>query len=161
MSNIIRTVWTYRVNGQQMGTYSEDYARGMFETLAAEGASVELVAVDHVAADFAATGRNWTNRTRVVATTVARPAELAVKAAELATAAAEWDGVFPGRTHYYHDAYALLSNLFQTALEQGSLSAASAAYNRLVGTEGHRVHRLLTNLKRGRVQFVLDGLLAY
>jgi rubrerythrin len=64
----IRTVWTYKVNGEQMGTYTEDYARGMYNTLAnlSPSSRVQLVRFDHYASDFATTGKNWTSIPTVV-----------------------------------------------------------------------------------------------
>jgi hypothetical protein len=64
----IRTVWTYKVNGEQMGTYTEDYARGMYNTLAnlSPASRVQLVRFDHYASDFATTGKNWTSVPTVV-----------------------------------------------------------------------------------------------
>jgi hypothetical protein len=65
---LIRTVWTYKVNGEVMGTYTEDYARGMYETLASlnPNTRVQLVRFDHYATDFATTGRNWDSVPTVV-----------------------------------------------------------------------------------------------
>lgn len=72
----IRTVWTYKVNGEAMGTYTEDYARSMYDTLASLSPScrVQLVRFDHYASDFAATGKNWTSVPTVVADTHPEPA---------------------------------------------------------------------------------------
>ncbi|TVL89721.1 hypothetical protein [Streptomyces sp. SAJ15] len=71
----IRTVWTYKVNGEVMGTYTEDYARGMYETLAElhPTTRVQLVRFDHYASDFATTGKNWTSVPTVVADTHPEP----------------------------------------------------------------------------------------
>jgi hypothetical protein len=64
----IRTVWTYKVNGEVMGTYTEDYARRMYDTLASlhPASHVQLVRFDHYASDFATTGKNWTSVPTVV-----------------------------------------------------------------------------------------------
>lgn len=77
----IRTVWTYKVNGEVMGTYPKDYARGMYDTLASLSPSsrVQLVRFDHYASDFAATGKNWTSVPTVVADTHPEPAPEAQK----------------------------------------------------------------------------------
>jgi hypothetical protein len=71
----IRTVWTYKVNGEVMGTYTEDYARGAYETLASlhPASRVQLVRFDHYASDFAATGKNWTSVPTVVEDTHPEP----------------------------------------------------------------------------------------
>ncbi|MFM9635958.1 hypothetical protein [Streptomyces turgidiscabies] len=71
----IRTVWTYKVNGQAMGTYTEDYARGMYDTLAdlSPSSRVQLVRFDHYASDFATTGKNWTSAPTVVEDTHPEP----------------------------------------------------------------------------------------
>ena len=47
--DVIRTVWTYTVDGEQMGTFEESYAREMFRTLFAQGSDVKLIRIDHVA----------------------------------------------------------------------------------------------------------------
>ena len=64
----IRTVWTYKVNGEQMGTYTEDYARDAYDTLVEIHPTVRIQAVriDHIASDFATTGKNWTSVPTVV-----------------------------------------------------------------------------------------------
>jgi hypothetical protein len=71
----IRTVWTYKVNGEAMGTYTEDYARSMYNTLASlhPASRVQLVRFDHYASDFATTGKNWTSVPTVVEDTHPEP----------------------------------------------------------------------------------------
>jgi len=71
----IRTVWTYKVNGEAMGTYTEDYARGMYNTLASLSPTsrMQLMRFDHYASDFATTGKNWTSVPTVVADTHPEP----------------------------------------------------------------------------------------
>lgn len=159
---IIRTVWTYRVNGQQMGTCTEAYARDAFRSLAETGAvNVELVAFDHVATDFATTGRNWDVVTRIVDTTVKSVGQLAAEAAAVAARLNDPYAEMVTCGPYYNDAAYLLLNAFQTAEGQGMLARVTAGYNALSKAEGHRVHKLLISLKRGRVQDVLDGLATY
>lgn len=67
---LIRSVWTYKVNGQVMGTYgdNEAYCRGMYDTLTelSPATRVQLVRLDHYASDFATTGKNWTSVPTVV-----------------------------------------------------------------------------------------------
>ena len=158
---IIRTVWTYRVNGEQMGTYDEVYARSMFETLAESSAVVELLAMDHVATDFATTGRNWTVVPRVVATTIKSLGELA---GEAATVAARLNDPYAEAVSfgpYFQDASWHLLEAFRQADEQGQLARVVGGYNKLATAEGHRVHRLLLSLKQGRTQDVLTALAAY
>ena len=72
---LIRSVWTYKVNGEVMGTYTEDYARRAYDTLARlhPTARVQLVRFDHYASDFAATGKNWTSVPTVVEDTHPEP----------------------------------------------------------------------------------------
>lgn len=159
---IIRTVWTYRVDGRQMGTYTEAYAREAFQMMSDSGTvNAELVAFDHVASDYATTGRNWDVVTRIVATTMKSVGQLAceaaVKAAELNDPYAP--AVVPGT--YFNDASHLLLEAFTVAQGQGRLARVVAGFNRLAEDEGHRVHRLLISLKRGRTEDVLNALAEY
>lgn len=58
----IRTVWTYKVNGEVMGTYNEAYVRDAYDTLTGinPAAHIQIVRLDHIPSDFATTGKNWT-----------------------------------------------------------------------------------------------------
>lgn len=162
MNEIIRTVWTYRVNGQQMGTYTEAYARDAFRSLAESGAvNVELVAFDHVASDFATTGRNWTVTTRIVETTLKSVGELACEAAVTAAHLADPYASVVIQSPYFNDASHHLLHAFTVADGQGRLAHVLAGFNRLAKAEGHRVHRLLISLKRGRTEDVLNALAEY
>lgn len=162
--DIIRSVWTYAVDGEHQGTYTEQYARGMYETLRDMGnTSVQLIRMDHVETSFAATGRNWDVRTTVVAGPLAGPAgrsagELAAVAADRAAVAAGEDGT---QTPYRTDAAALILDLFRHAQQDGKMVRVATALDRLTTAEPHRVHRLLTSLKRGRTLDVSEALLDY
>ncbi|MBC9729279.1 hypothetical protein [Streptomyces sp. TRM68367] len=72
----IRSVWTYKVNGRVMGVYTEDYSRGMYESLTRDNphTRVQLVRFDHYAADFATTGKNWTSVLTIVEDSHPEPA---------------------------------------------------------------------------------------
>lgn len=165
--NIIRSVWTYAVDGRHMGTYTEAYARGMFQTLTDLGnTNVQLIRMDHVATSFAKTGRNWD----VVKVVVAGPVdeepkrsagELAAVAASRATVLADPNAVTASATPYYNDAVYLLVELFCMAQRQGRLVAVNAAFHKLADADAYRVHKLLVSLKRGRQLDVLEALLAY
>lgn len=165
--SIIRTVWTYAVNGRHQGAYTEEYARSVYELLASKGnKTAQLIRMDHVATSFAETGRNWD----VVTTVVAGPVddepkrsagELAAVAASRATALADPNGVTASATPYYNDAVYLLVELFVTAQRQGKLVAVNSAFHKLADNDAYRVHKLLVSLKRGRLLAVLDALMVY
>lgn len=160
--DIIRSVWTYNVDGRDQGTYTETYARGMYETLAAHGANVRLVRIDHVAADFQLTGRNWDSVRNVVAGSAPKtPGELA---AELAWSAYELADPYGSKSHtspYYQDAAHLLLEALTKAKQEGRLGRVTRGFRALADREGHRVHRLLLSLKQGRQNDVLDALMVY
>lgn len=158
MKNIIRTVWTYKVNGEQ-------YAREAYQALADRGADVQLVRMDHVASDFAKTGRNWDVVTTVVAGgTEEEPArsagELAAHAASVAAQLNDPHAEAIRVTPYYCDAEYMLVELFCAAQRQGKLVKVNAAFHKLADSEPYRVHKLLISLKRGRQLDVMDALLA-
>ncbi len=162
MNKVIRTVWTYRVNGRQMGTCTEAYARDAFRSLAESGAvNVELVAFDHVASDFATTGRNWTVTTRILDTTVKSVGEMACEAAVTAAHLNDPYASVVIQSPYFNDASHQLLNAFTMAEGQGRLARVVAGFNNLAKHEGHRVHRLLVSLKQGRTETVLDALAKY
>lgn len=169
-ANIIGTSWTYTVNGQgHMGTYLEDYCRGMFNTLREINptASVQVIRLDRIASDFATTGVNWTVKRTVVLDSHPGEdrtvAEMARDAAFLAEAAGDPNGEATGTSPYFNDAVALLDNLFRVTRERKGgrgLGVLVEAFDSLVKREPHRVHRLLISLKRGRTFDVMDALLA-
>lgn len=162
MSEIIRTVWTYRVEGQQMGTYTEAYARDAFRSLAESGAvNAELVAFDHVASDFATTGRNWDVVTRVVDTTMKSVGQLACEAAVTAAHLNDPYASVVIHSPYFNDASHQLLDLFTFAQGTAQLARVVAQFNTLAKFEGDRVHKLLISLKRGRRDDVMAALLAY
>lgn len=150
-----------------MGTYTEQYARGMYETLTGLGSTnVQLIRMDHVATSFAKTGRNWD----IVKVVVAGPVddeptrsagELAAVAASKATVLADPNAVTASATPYYNDASYLLVELFCMAQRQGKLVQVNGAFHKLADAEPYRVHKLLISLKRGRQLDVLDALLTY
>lgn len=162
MSNIIRSFWTYRVDGEQMGSYTEDYAQRAFDTLKAQCARVQLVRVDHVATSFAKTGRNWDVVTTVVLDS--HPAksvgEIAADAAFIAEQLNDPYAEYHGRSAYYNDAAMLLVDAFGVADREGRLSDVVRGFNKLADMDGYRVHKMLVSLKRGRVMDVLNGLAA-
>lgn len=81
VKQIIRTVWAYTVNGEQKGTCTEDYARKAYQSLIELGQqNVQVIRMDHVASDFAKTGKNWT-----VSTTVELDSNPVPSTGELAT----------------------------------------------------------------------------
>ncbi len=166
-ASIIRSVWTYAVDGRHQGTYTEEYSRGMYELLASKGnTTVQLIRMDHVATSFAQTGRNWDIVTVVVAGPVddepkRSTGELAAVAAELAAQLNDPYAETVTATSYYNDAAYLLVELFCAAQRQDKLLAVNAAFHRLAKDDAYRVHKLLVSLKRGRQLDVLEALLAY
>lgn len=163
MRNIIRSVWTYRVDGQQMGTYTEAYARQAYDTLKARGARVQLVRTDHVTTSFVKTGRNWDEVTTVVQDS--HPAKsVGEHAADAALAAERLNNPYGesyGHSPYYNDAAMLLVDAFGAADRQGRLGDIVRGFYRLADADGYRVHKLLVSLKRGRQSDVLDALAVF
>ena len=86
-ANIIRSVWTYAVNGEAMGTYTKYYVYGMYATLAMihSNTRVQVVRIDHVATDFATTGRNWDSVLTVVEDTHPEPSKTVLTPAGVET----------------------------------------------------------------------------
>lgn len=163
MREIIRTVWTYRIDGQQMGNYTEAYAQQAFDTIKAQGARVQLIRIDHLACSFAKTGRNWDVVTTVVLDT--HPAKsVGEHAADAALTADRLNNPYTehyGHSPYYNDAASLLVEAFGEADRQGRLDAVLAGFRKLADSDGYRVHKLLISLKRGRQADVLDALAAF
>ncbi|MDJ0342228.1 hypothetical protein QMK19_03380 [Streptomyces sp. H10-C2] len=197
----IRTVWTYRVNGVVMGTYAEDYARGMYETLAAlhPASRVQFMRFDHYASDFATTGKNWTSVPTVVADTHPEPAPEPQKES---TAIELLDPKRPCRrckaTGTFHlpngpvqcrnctgtgkvpsardrrrikaadrNYYRLIKVMYARAEERdgrrcGDIDfTAHQGFSLLEQNERHRLPALFRSLEAGRVDDVIDMLIAY
>lgn len=160
--DIIRSIWTYNVDGRDMGTYTEQYSREMYKLLAQQGANVRLVRIDHVAADFQLTGRNWDSVRNTIEGHA--PKSLGELAAELAWTAYELADPYGSKHHtspYYQDAAHLLLEALTAAKTEGRLGRVTRGFRALADREGHRVHRLLTSLKSGRQADVLDALMVY
>ena len=163
MQKVLGSSWIVTVDGADTsGLQREAYCRDLYETLVAGNRSnrIQLVRIDRVASDFASTGRNWNNVRTVVEdsmpdkTVGEYAADAAFKAAQLSGP----DEETTASAQYYNDAAYLLLDAFSLAEREGRLSAVVRGYSWLADNEGHRVHRLLISLKRGRQADVLDGL---
>lgn len=196
----IRTVWTYKVNGEAMGTYTEDYARSMYDSLASLSPSsrVQLVRFDHYASDFAATGKNWTSAPTVVADTHPEAAPEPQKS----TAIELLDPLRPcrrckgtGTFHIWSGPVGCrncgATGKVPSTRDRRRIEAASQNYHRLIKAmrtraeerdgrrngriefeshqgfglleqnEPHRLPALFQSLEAGRVDDVIDMLIAY
>jgi hypothetical protein len=198
---LIRTVWTYKVNGEVMGTYTEGYARSAYDTLANlnPNCRVQLVRFDHYASDFAATGKNWTSVPTVVEDTHPEPAPEAKKettAIELldpmqSCRRCKGTGIFHIWSGPVDCRNCSGTGQVPSARDRRRIRAADASYYRLIKAmrvraedrdgrrngdiefeshqgfglleknEPHRLPALFRSLEAGRVDDVIDMLIAY
>lgn len=157
MSDIMRSVWTYTVNGNGfMGTYTEDYCRGMYESTLRinPNAAVQVIRIDHVASDFATTGVHWTS-TRTVVLDSKPQRSLADVIYDVATLVSESGTATVNSVAFRIDA------LFHLAQEQKCHSEVRWALIKLTEAEPERLPKLVESLALGRTQDVLNALRRY